>query len=383
MERLHLRAAAAGHDGASPPAVETAAVDGDVAGRGREVRDLAPLFGRGRQEGRLHREPGHLAGQHAERREAVHRRVVVPPHGELELVAQLIERAAVHAADRRLEGVVAVLFLVHRRHPPVAVRIGEPAMDLTADRIDDPAGDIGELAQRGKPAAQRQVPHHHLVPRVLTSGPELRQPLGPPEREIEAAVTGGLEIRLAQQVELEDVHHLVPERVPKLGEVPAEREGDPPLEEVGGAEQPFRWGERQDVGLLEVRVRRVDHERHPLGHVVPELDGQRVVARLGMGQGRGRELGFRGIVVEIHVRAAKDAPVQLAILDLVLAEAEELRVGRPRREGAEHAGEQKKRDRSRQQRHGPPHFILIVRIRSPWVIRARLGSPVVTRPKIV
>ena len=97
-------------------------------------------------------------------------------------------------------------------------------MDLAAQRIDDAARDPGELPERRQPAAQRQVAQHHLVARVLPARPELGQPLGPPEREVEAAVPRRLEIGLAQQIELEDVHHLVAERVPELGEVAPERE---------------------------------------------------------------------------------------------------------------------------------------------------------------
>ena len=72
-----------------------------------------------------------------ERRQAVHRRVVLPPHGELELVAQLVERAAVHGLDGGLEALVAVELLVHQGNAPVAVGVGQPAVDLPADRIDD------------------------------------------------------------------------------------------------------------------------------------------------------------------------------------------------------------------------------------------------------
>ena len=65
---------------------------------------------------------------------------------------------------------------------------------------------------------------------------------------------GDMLYALDHHVELEDVHHLVAHRVPKLGEVAPERQRHPSLEKVGGAEQAFGRGERQDVGLLEVGV---------------------------------------------------------------------------------------------------------------------------------
>ena len=117
-------------------------------------------------------------------------------------------------------------------------------------------------------------------------------PSRPPEREVEAAGAGREVVALDQQVELEHVHHLVAHGVPELGEVAPERQRDPALEEVGGAEQPFGRRERQDVGLLEVGVRGVDDERDAGRHRVAELHAQRVVARLGVGQRRRGEVGL-------------------------------------------------------------------------------------------
>ncbi len=326
MERFHRGAAAAGDDGPGAAAVEASAIDAHVAGGRREIGHLAAAAVGVGQERRLHREPHHLAPEHRERRQAVDRRVVAAPHGELELVAELVQRAAIDRPDRRLEAVVAVLLLIDRGHSPVAVGIGEPAVDLPADGVDDAALDPGELAKRGEAPGEREVAHHHLVAGVLSAGPELRQSLAPPEREVEPAVPRSLEIGLAEQVELEDVHHLVPEGVAELGEVPPERHRDPALQEVRRPEQPFGRGEGKDVGLLEVGVRGIDHQRDPLGDIVAELHRQRVEARLGVSQGGGRQVGFGGVVVQIDVRAAHDPPVELPVLDLVLAEGEKLRL---------------------------------------------------------
>ena len=166
--------------------------------------------------------------------------------------------------------------------------------------------------------------------------------------------------------------------------LPRNGSDDAALEEVGRAEQALGRGERQDVGLLEVGVRGVDDQRDPLGDVVPELHRQGVVARLGVGQRGGRELGLGGIVVQVDVRAPQDPPVELAVLDLVLAEAEEL--ARTRSDGASAPRAPATRrgaDHPAQDWHIRLTSTWIVRIRSPWVIRARVACPAVTRPKIV
>ncbi len=117
------------------------------------------------------------------------------------------------------------------------------------------------------------------------------------------------------------------QRVPELGEVTAEREGDPSLQEIGSAKQTLGWREGQDIGLLEVGVRGVDNQGNAGGDFMPELQRQRVIARFGIGQRRGGKLRFSAVVVQVDVRPAYDPPVQLPVLDLVLPKREELGVG--------------------------------------------------------
>ena len=90
------------------------------------------------------------------------------------------------------------------------------------------------------------------------------------------------------------MHHLVPQRVPELGEVAPERQRHPALQEVGGAEQPLGRGERQDVGLLEIGVGGVHDQRDAGGDLMAELERQGVVARLGIGQRGGASSASAG-----------------------------------------------------------------------------------------
>jgi hypothetical protein len=128
------------------------------------------------------------------------------------------------------------------------------------------------------------------------------------------------------KVQLKDVHHLMAERMTKLRKVSPERQRYAPLEEISGPQQPLRGGERKDIGLLEIGVRCVDNQRDPGSDVVAKLNGQGIVTRLGIREGGWGQLGFRGIVVEVYMGAADNPPIQLPILDLVLAEGEELSV---------------------------------------------------------
>jgi hypothetical protein len=56
-----------------------------------------------------------------------------------------------------------------------------------------------------------------------------------------------------------------------------------------------------------------------------ELQAKNFVALLGVLQRGRRELGFLGIEVQVDVRTLQDLPVELAVLDLVLAQDGKLR----------------------------------------------------------
>ncbi len=59
--------------------------------------------------------------------------------------------------------------------------------------------------------------------------------------------------------------------VSEFGEVPPKGQRDPSFEEVGGAQESFGRGEREDVGLLKIGMRGIDDQRDPSGNSVTEL----------------------------------------------------------------------------------------------------------------
>src|SRR5580765_6915502 len=121
------------------------------------------------------------------------------------------------------------------------------------------------------------------------------------------------------------MHQLVAHRVAKLGQVATERERHPALEKIGDAEQAFRRSKWKNVGLFEIAVGRINNEGDAAGHLVAELEAKNFVALLGVLQRGRRKLGFFGIEVQIDVRTLQDLPVELAVLDLVLAQDGKLR----------------------------------------------------------
>ncbi len=137
------------------------------------------------------------------------------------------------------------------------------------------------------------------------------------------------------------------QRVPELGEVAPEWQRHPALQEIGGPEQSLGRRERQDVGLLEVGMGGVHDQRDAGGDLVAELEREGVVTRFGVGQCRRGQLGFGRVVVEIDVGSPDDPPVQLSVLDLVLAKGEELGVqGKAEKaEEAEKRRERRERDK--------------------------------------
>jgi hypothetical protein len=104
-----------------------------------------------------------------------------------------------------------------------------------------------------------------------------------------------------------------------------------------------------------------------------ELEAKDFVALLGVLQRGRRELGFFGIEVQVDVRTLQDLPLELAVLDLVLAQDGKLR-------SAGCGGHGEENDWKQEQ---PANHFLIERIRSPWVIRLSTGKPSTTWPKTV
>ena len=125
---------------------------------------------------------------------------------------------------------------------------------------------------------------------------------------------------LGREAQLEDVHQLVADRVPKLGIAPAERQRHSTPQELGDAEQALGRDERQDVGLLEIAVRGIHDQRDAPRDRVVEASLERVVTLFRVRQRHAAQLFLFGIVVEVDVLAAQHTPIKAAVLNLVLPE---------------------------------------------------------------
>src|SRR5690606_3895111 len=121
-------------------------------------------------------------------------------------------------------------------------------------------------------------------------------------------------------------------------------------------------------------VRRVDDERNALEGVVPEPAFEDREGLLRMGERHAGDPLFFRIVVDVHVLPAEHVPLEVAILDLVLAERFRLG-GRRRRD------EQQRERGLCQAARG--HEISIFSIQSSCTMRSTTSIPSTTRPKIV
>src|SRR5690606_14205121 len=88
-----------------------------------------------------------------------------------------------------------------------------------------------------------------------------------------------------------------------------------------------------------------------------------------------RDRLFLGIVVDVDVVAREHAPLEIRVLDLVLAERHRL----PRSRAAGERNERKREQRSTE-RH---RYTSMERIGSSWMTRSAASIPATTRPKTV
>ena len=378
VERLELRRALSPHHDVPATAPERLRVDVGVARRGGEVEEGAGAVPAVPVRRGLDREPAEQLGGDRQRRRHLHHRKVAAAHPELPLVRQLLEGAAVDSGHRF--GVRRILPepAVQLGDAPLAVALGEEVVDRFPQGIDDPPVGVGEVLERRQLAGDRHVPQDHLIPRVLARREEFGEPLGVPQRH-----RGVVQARVAREylgleAQLEDVDQLVAQRVAKIGVAARERQRDAALQELGDAEQSLGRHERQDVGLLEVGMRGVDDQGNAAAHRVVETPRQHAVALLGVSQRHAAELFLLRVEVEIHVVAAQHAPVESAVLHLVLPEVAELgrHRGRPRGAGHEQQGRGPEEIEAAGQRW-------MLRMRSPCAISGSTRASPTTRANTV
>jgi hypothetical protein len=104
-----------------------------------------------------------------------------------------------------------------------------------------------------------------------------------------------------------------------------ERQSESALEKLGESGDTFGQEGSRQIGLLEVLVRRIDKKWNAARRPVPEQADEGVEALLGVGERHLRQRLLLGIVVNVHPFPREDVPIEVSVLDLVLAEGDVLR----------------------------------------------------------
>src|SRR5690606_576467 len=116
-------------------------------------------------------------------------------------------------------------------------------------------------------------------------------------------------------------------------------------------------------------------QRDPAERVVLEFLLEERVALLRVGERESRDLLLLGIVVDVEVLAGEDVPVEVLVLDLVLAERHGLRLERTRSGGDDERGERQQNAIHRTTR--------TARIGSSCMTRSTTSIPALTFPNTV
>lgn len=168
----------------------------------------------------------------------------------------------------------------------------------------------------GNPVVDHRVAQEHPVRRPLVLGHVARHPLHHPLGDAEAAA----ELPLEEDLVLEDVGKLVLDEREELAVGQVDRQHHPVAHRAGEGADPFGDEVDDDVVLLERGVGLVEDERRRLLDLEVEPSREPVVGALGERDDLLELRRVGGVVVDVEVGRMVDPPVELAVLDLVLAE---------------------------------------------------------------
>ncbi len=293
----------------------------DVALGGREGRhQVARGRGRGRQGGGAATaggaegaaEVGRLAGLDQLRQVAL-----AQPAAELavEVLGVHAEGALDRAADPRADGVAHLDQEVAQRL--LAPLLLDEVEHRVAEAVGEEAADVG-LGDRRDAVVDHRVAQVHPVARRLVlghvAGHALHEPGG---RRRGDALAGAA---LAEDVVLEDVGQLVEDQLHQLGVGQVHRQHHPVAHRRGEGADALGDEVEDDVVLLERRVGLVEDQRRRLLDLVVELLRQVVVGALGERHHLLQQVRLLLVVVDVEMGRVVDLPVEVPVLDLVLAE---------------------------------------------------------------
>ena len=162
--------------------------------------------------------------------------------------------------------------------------VAPPAADVGPERLAPAIREVFrvvEVLDLRKRFLPRRVAQPHRRVRVDRTNREvLGHPLDEPERQPVGAGFPWRAVGPRGDVELERVHQLVADHVVGVGERSAHRQHDPPADRFGDAARALADLSLDGVGLFEVRMRRVEHQRLAAAQLVSEhlLKGGRASA---------------------------------------------------------------------------------------------------------
>ncbi len=180
-----------------------------------------------------------------------------------------------------------------------------------------------------------RIAHEHVGVSIPPQRGVFAQALIQPEGKLKGDVVGedGLDGSAVKHVVDHGVAELVVDHVAEFAVVSFEGNDNPVLEQLRDPPDPLFQILGDDVGLLEIIVRIVDDERNAVHKLVAEELGQGGVGRLGGGGGKLREHVPPVGEIDVKVVGLEERPVELPVLDLILAEHLVLRPERPRADG--------------------------------------------------
>ena len=143
--------------------------------------------------------------------------------------------------------------------------------------------------------------------------------LDEPERQTCETLKAAAASRLGDVV-LERVHELVSEHVVSIPIRARERHDHPVLQRFGHTTGAFADEPGQRVGLLEVRMVRVQNDRLGLFELVLECTREALVPALTHAGRVVDRLGLFRIEVEVEVIGSKDLEIKIVELDLIASE---------------------------------------------------------------
>ena len=251
--------------------------------------------------------------------------------GVREVGLEFVPPAVREFADRDLEDGLDRRELVGARREvqdPADLVVPERAADIGPEGVPVAVGEelrVAEVLDRGEPVLEVQpVPHPHRREGVDGSDREvLGHPLDEPQREPEGSwdIEAGPPCPLPRHVELEGVHQFVAEQMIRLVERHHHRHHEASLQDLGEALGPLVDELAGRVGLLEIRVVRVEDDRLPFAELVIEHPRQPRVPALGLSPDQRRGLGGLVVVIDVEVLRLEHLEIERPVHDFVSPEA--------------------------------------------------------------